>query len=241
LLLILTPLSEANAQQPGKLYLSSVLTQDPPLASRSQSTDFFPGKSDVRRAYNTQLVATGLLIFSDDSGIYKTLQGSRQNKSLTDLGNDFNHLGDLTYVAPALGLVYLSGGRGNRRLAWQAGVAVIKAGIIGVIAKEAVGRKRPNGRDGGNDVSFKPFSLSGDNYQSFPSGHSLVAFSVATVWAHDRPNEKFVAFGLAAAVGLSRIYTHAHWPGDVFWGAVLGVSQARQVLRGNTNLFTIQF
>ncbi|HEX5324748.1 MAG TPA: phosphatase PAP2 family protein [Capsulimonadaceae bacterium] len=238
--LLAPPCQAQEAQRPAKLSLAMVLPRDP-LAASSSGANFFAGRSGDRVAYNTQMAATGALVFADDSGLYKTLQGRSENRSLTDLAHAFNHLGDLTYVAPALGLVYLSGGKENQHLVWQAGMAVLKAGIIGVVLKEAVGRKRPKGRDGGDGDTFRPFSFNGDDYQSFPSGHALVAFSVATVWAHDKPREKDLAYALATAVGLSRIYSHAHWPADVFWGAVLGVSQARQVLRGNTNLLTFKF
>src|SRR5579862_6519857 len=197
ILALALPAVSYSAPPAGTLSLAVVLPRAPGSAG-SQDTDFFTGKSGNRSTYNAELAATGALIFSDDSGLYKSLQGSHENKSLTDLGHDFNHLGDLAYVGPALGLVYLSGGKGNRRMAWQAGVAIIKAGVIGEVLKEAVGRKRPDGRDGGDGSDrFKPFSFQGDNYQSFPSGHSLVAFSVATVWARDRPHEKYVAYGLA--------------------------------------------
>jgi len=65
---------------------------------------------------------------------------------------------------------------------------------------------------------------------SFPSGHSTAAFSVATVVAYRYRNHKWVpvlAYGLATAIGLSRIATQAHFPSDVFLGSALGYSVAR--------------
>lgn len=65
---------------------------------------------------------------------------------------------------------------------------------------------------------------------SFPSGHSTAAFSVATVVAYRYRNHKwvpFAAYGLATAIGLSRIATEAHFPSDVFLGSAIGYAVAR--------------
>jgi membrane-associated phospholipid phosphatase len=71
---------------------------------------------------------------------------------------------------------------------------------------------------------------------SFPSGHSIAAFSVATVFARRYPTHRwlpYVAYGLAATVGFSRVSLSAHFPSDVFLGAALGVAVSRfTVLNG---------
>jgi membrane-associated phospholipid phosphatase len=59
----------------------------------------------------------------------------------------------------------------------------------------------------------------------FPSGHTISAFTVATVIAERYPHPtwvRWVAYGLAGVVGFSRVSVHAHFPSDVFLGAVLG-------------------
>jgi undecaprenyl-diphosphatase len=73
---------------------------------------------------------------------------------------------------------------------------------------------------------------------SFPSGHSLTAFTIATllvlVWVNGRRWASPAAawamrsalFGLAAAVALSRVGVAAHWPSDICAGAGLGVLAA---------------
>ena len=59
---------------------------------------------------------------------------------------------------------------------------------------------------------------------SFPSGHSTTAFAAATAVAILSPRLRPLAFGLAAAVALSRVYLRVHFPLDVLAGAVLGAA-----------------
>jgi undecaprenyl-diphosphatase len=57
---------------------------------------------------------------------------------------------------------------------------------------------------------------------SFPSGHTLVSFAVATIIACRHRWTAPWAFGLAALVGVSRVSVGVHWPVDVVGGAILG-------------------
>jgi len=68
---------------------------------------------------------------------------------------------------------------------------------------------------------------------SFPSGHAVAAFSLATIFADRYPKprwHRWVAFGLAGFVSFSRLPLHAHYPSDLFAGAVLGYSIAHFVV-----------
>ncbi len=59
----------------------------------------------------------------------------------------------------------------------------------------------------------------------FPSGHTVAAFSIATIFAERYRRHRWVpwvAYGLATLVGFSRITLQDHFPSDVFAGAALG-------------------
>lgn len=110
--------------------------------------------------------------------------------------------------------------------------SAIAWGIAAPVSKLAVGRARPNEEQGPSH--FDPFS--GD--ASFPSGHTTLAFSVASVVAaHDkRPWVRAVSFGLAGSVGLARIHLDAHWASDVLAGAILGTAVGTLVVKVNARL-----
>ena len=67
---------------------------------------------------------------------------------------------------------------------------------------------------------------------SFPSSHASQAFAVAAVVA-DRYEQPVpvIAYGLAGAVGLSRLVLDKHWASDIAAGSVLGWAIGRALSR----------
>jgi undecaprenyl-diphosphatase len=57
---------------------------------------------------------------------------------------------------------------------------------------------------------------------SFPSGHALYAFMMATLLTNWFPRYRIIFFLLAGFVGWTRIYLGIHFPTDVIAGGLLG-------------------
>ena len=103
--------------------------------------------------------------------------------------------------------------------------AAINATGVAYFLKLATERQRPytgTGEEFG-EGEFLTHSPSGSNF-SFPSEHSAIAWSIASVVAHEYPGPltKFAAYGLATAVSLTRVTARQHFVSDVAVGGVLG-------------------
>ena len=65
---------------------------------------------------------------------------------------------------------------------------------------------------------------------SFPSGHAVYAFMMATLLAHWFPRSQIIFFLLAGFIGWTRIYLGLHYPTDVIVGGLLGCGITRLFL-----------
>jgi membrane-associated phospholipid phosphatase len=115
--------------------------------------------------------------------------------------------------------------------------SLIAAGVPALVTRDITRRLPPSDIPPYGDFSDSWFrSHRGPFYLGpggFPSGHTLSAFSVATVFSERYRNHrwvKWVAYTGAGAIAFSRITKQAHFPSDVFVGAVLGYSTARFVV-----------
>src|SRR3984957_17867549 len=113
-----------------------------------------------------------------------------------------------------------------------AGEAYVDSAIVDLALKVITQRKRPTGIPPSGPFNDTFFNNGKSHFTegSFPSGHAIGAFSIATVVANRYSHHRWVPFavyGLATAVSLSRITTSAHFPSDVFLGASLGYAIAK--------------
>ena len=144
---------------------------------------------------------------------------------LPRLGRSANH--GVLWLGAASALA-LSGNRGARRAAMRGiGSLALASTAANVVAKQLVGRRRPltTGVPMARQLLRPPITT------SFPSGHSASAAAFATAVTLESPWLGVVAIPLAAAVAGSRVYTGAHYPGDVLAGAALGAGIAVLTLR----------
>jgi membrane-associated phospholipid phosphatase len=112
----------------------------------------------------------------------------------------------------------LRNGRLFPLVALAATVSFMLASWLNAGIKAAVDRSRPPSEMGLQAVGAVPGS------PSFPSGHAMSAFAVATAIAVLAPRLRWPVLALAALIGFSRVYLGVHFWIDVLAGAALGIA-----------------
>jgi membrane-associated phospholipid phosphatase len=102
---------------------------------------------------------------------------------------------------------------------WAVLVSAVIAFRADNVLKESIDRPRPPAVVADLDVRE---SIGGFG---FPSGHSTMAFALAAALQPILPSRwRWLAWVLAALVGIARMYVGVHWPADVVGGAALGTA-----------------
>ena len=128
-------------------------------------------------------------------------------------------------VAGALFVAVVLFGTRRRIAATTLASAALSGWLVARAVKEIVARERPLAV--GLDTVIRGVDSSGFG---FISGHTTVAFAVATViWVFFGRRRGSVAYAVAAVVGFARIYVGAHLPLDVIGGAAAGTLVAGTV------------
>ena len=165
----------------------------------------------------------------------------RRSRTYIDFNNSFSKIATDAELAAAPTFLYLTGlaikDPYAQKTALFAGEAAADGMVFYGIAQAATHRQRP--------IEIPPDGNFSDTFwdghkaiisNSFPSGHAIEAFGIATVIARRYRKHRWVpwvAYGAAAVISFSRITIQSHFPSDVFLGAAIGYTVARyDVLRG---------
>lgn len=101
-------------------------------------------------------------------------------------------------------------------------ISISVSGLISLLTKWLVGRYRPVMLIKEDLFGFSYFGLSYE-LSSFPSGHTVTAFSLAAAVSILFPRLAIPAFIVAASIGISRILITSHYLSDVIAGAGIGI------------------
>lgn len=109
---------------------------------------------------------------------------------------------------------------GKKEIALHAALSVLIAGITTIILKELFLTPRP----------FEIYNidpLAGLTYlSSFPSSHTAIAFALATTIALHQIKFGIFLLMVASLVGLGRVAGSVHYPVDIAFGVLIGVTIA---------------
>ena len=117
-----------------------------------------------------------------------------------------------------------------------AGEAMVDSLVVDEVLKAVTMRERPTA-DGAKGKFFQS-SVGLDS--SFPSTHSIIAWSSAAVIAREYPGPltQITAYGLATGVSLTRVLARQHFPSDVVVGSAVGWLVGRYIFRKHSKYFT---
>jgi membrane-associated phospholipid phosphatase len=169
---------------------------------------------------------TGVLIASDshnlNAHIHSTPAAAQRSASVSNLS--------LATLAALPAAMFGVGYRRYQPHLEESAVLSMETAADSLIAAEALKlafrRDRPT-VDGSSGRFFQSSWANG----SFPSGHAMVSWSIASAIAHRYPGwlTQLTVYSLATAASFPRITAEKHFPSDVLVGGVLGWLIGRQV------------
>jgi membrane-associated phospholipid phosphatase len=234
------------------LFVAGILVT--PVPARTQTTQSAPRVPlfTVNDAYLAGgFIAGTLLLHPVDELFARRLQNksSQSSRFLQDVAVTFRTIAEPGAFFIGGGL-YIAGRASKQRDMADLGLhgteAVVLGSIFAGVLKDAFGRARPFVHPPTDSTGFNPNDwqfgrglTSGDNYRSFPSGHSVAAFAAAAAVVNETsrwwPDLTWVIgpamYGGAGIVGLSRMYNNRHWASDVMMGAAIGTFAGNKVVR----------
>jgi hypothetical protein len=166
--------------------------------------------------------AAGVLIATDKHTV-KQFPNSSTQISVSNWGSRF---GSSYSVIPISTAFYLLGTHAHQERIRETGLigfeTLIDANLTVQALKLVADRARPLSTNGTGRFEDYP----GARWNSsFPSGHAINSWAMASVIAHEYRHSKLIpiiAYGLAATVSFARVGARQHFPGDVVVGSALG-------------------
>jgi membrane-associated phospholipid phosphatase len=191
------------------------------------TSPFHAGRDDAK--WLAPLGITTAVLFATDHRTASKLGDGGDNQTRLRISKDISYGGSIYATGGIATAFYLAGRAGHNARARETGLlgaeALIDSGIVVEALKAATQRPRPRA----DDASGEFF----DRGNSFPSGHAISVWSLATVVAHEygrrRPLVRVGAYGLATAVSVSRYTGRNHFLSDVLVGSALGYGIGRFV------------
>lgn len=168
--------------------------------------------------------ATGALIATD-----KYVARNAPNPPwLETLGGDVSYLGEPYTLLPISAVMYFAGTAAHSDHFRETGLlsfeALADVTIVELVLKSITDRQRPDDVVHPNTGRFE--ASTGARYNSsFPSGHAIETFALASVIAHEYPHKLWVqiaAYSYAGGVVGARLAANKHFPGDVLAGGAMG-------------------
>ncbi|MGH4137284.1 phosphatase PAP2 family protein [Clostridium sp.] len=154
-----------------------------------------------------------------DINLLRIINNSWKCRFLDTIMPAMTYLGSFPFMFVFCTLAFLLSTTALHVMATRAMISITISTGIGKLLKITVTRLRPF-----IDIPNLNIKKIGIDKYSFPSGHTIGAFSLAVIIALYFPIFGFITIPLACCVGISRMYIGVHYPTDVMVGAFLGIT-----------------
>lgn len=221
---------------------TEISTQNFPSLNDDIQSFFNTGKNILKAPANFDkndwITFGSMMVFTASATLFD--QNIREfwldNKSnATDYLSEIGRIyGEISYAGIFAGTLYFGGRVSQSKELTITGRMLLEglfyAGTTTILIKFISGRSRPYTNDG--YLKFRFFQISND-YTSFPSGHSTVAFTTSTILANriDNTYASIALYSLAISTLWQRMYSDNHWLSDTIMGALIGFFIGKAVLK----------
>ena len=184
------------------------------------TSPFHTAKRDVK--YWAIFGAATAALIGTDHLIVKQLANSPTQLSVSTWGSRFGAAYSLIPISSAF--YFIGTGTHDERFRETGLLAfetLIDTSLVVEGVKMIANRERPLEGDGGGHFEQGPSRWS----SSFPSGHAINIWAMASIVAHQYPHPRIIpiiAYALATTVVVSRVGARQHFPGDVMAGSAMG-------------------
>ena len=202
------------------------------------------------------VAAATTLAFVYDDEIYSLVDKSLSNNQSENISKYTDVFGKEYFILPTVALTYAVGAIGDDCRLKNMSLAALQSFVYAEVAsaglKVLTCRLRPSEFNSQQPIAnsqqpivnsqtwlgpFKSFKST-----SFPSGHAMRSFALATTIAGFYPDKKWVgivSYSLATMTSLGRVISKEHWASDVIVGAALGYFIGRGVVKFNEKIGNI--